>query len=107
MTTDTLLSGAPGLQPRPVVRRGPRHWLASFAAMLRFDVLAQRTWLPMFVLMQVLFGTGMAVIYGFWIGSMPSEAALYLVTGAPAIAVITSGLVFVPSMVSDRKLAGT
>lgn len=106
MTTGALVGGPGSVQPGPAVRWGARHWLASYAAMLHFDVLAQRTWLPMFLLMQVLFGTGMAIIYGFYIGSMPSEAAVYLVTGAPAIAVITTGLVFVPSMVSDRKAAG-
>jgi ABC-2 type transport system permease protein len=107
MTTVSLLGQAPGVQAGPAVRRGARYWLASYAAMLRFDVLAQRTWLPMFLLMQVLFGTGMAIIYGFYIGTMPIDAALYLVTGAPAIAVITTGMVFVPSMVDDRKAAGT
>ncbi|MGO9179859.1 MAG: ABC transporter permease [Candidatus Limnocylindrales bacterium] len=107
MTTDTLGDRASGLQPRPSLLRGGRYWLASYAAMLRFNVLDQRTWLSMLLLMQVLFGTGMAIIYGFYIGSMPSEAALYLVTGAPAIAAITTGMVFVPQMVGDRKATGT
>jgi len=66
----------------PAVGRGYRHWLASYLAMLRFDIASQRTWLPMFVLTQVLFGAGMAVIYGFYLGPMAPQEALFMVSGA-------------------------
>ena len=90
------------------IRRGPDHWLASYLAMLRFDIASQRTWLPMFILTQVLFGTGMAIIYGFYIGpGMAPEVALFIVSGAPALAAITAALIGVTSMVTERKLAGT
>jgi|GEM_PF-195111 len=89
------------------VRHGPRHWLGSYVAMLRFDLAAQRTWLPMFLVMQVMFGTGMAIIYGFYIGHMPVSAALFIVSGAPALAVITTGMVGVPTMVGERKMSGS
>jgi len=97
------------LGPLPAkVRRGPGHWLSSYLAMLRFDIASQRTWLPMFVLTQVLFGTGMAIIYGFYLGpSMSPAAALFIVSGAPALAVITGALIGVTSMVTERKAAGT
>lgn len=89
------------------VQRGPRYWLSRYAAMLRFDLAAQRNWLPMFVLMQILFGAGMAIIYGFYIGRMSREAALFIVTGAPALAVLTAGLIGVVMMVTERQQAGT
>jgi hypothetical protein len=86
--------------PLAGVRRGPGHWLSSYLAMLRFDIASQRTWLPMFLLTQVLFGTGMAIIYGFYLGpSMSPGAALVIVSGAPALGVITAGLIGVTSMV--------
>jgi ABC-2 type transport system permease protein len=87
-------------------RRGPGHWLSSYLAMLRFDIASQRTWLPMFVLTQVLFGAGMAIIYGFYLGRMSHQALLYVVSGAPALAVLTSGLIGVTTMVVERKEAG-
>ena len=57
------------------IRRGPRYWAGSYAAMLRFDFAAQRNWLPMFVLVQILFRAGMAIIYGFYIGHLSRDAA--------------------------------
>jgi ABC-2 type transport system permease protein len=89
------------------VRRGQRYWLESYLSMLRFDVASQRTTLPGFLIMQILFGVGMAIIYGFYIGQLSREAALFIVSGAPALAVIAVGIVAVPSMVTDRQTAGT
>lgn len=89
------------------VRRGVRYWTASYAAMLRFDLAAQRNWLPMFALMQVLFGAGMAIIYGFYIGHLSKDAALFIVSGSPALAVLTAGLIGVTMMVTERQQAGT
>jgi ABC-2 type transport system permease protein len=89
------------------VRRGPAHWASSYTAMLRFDLAAQRNWLPEFLLMQVMFGAGMAIIYGFYIGHLPPGAALYIVSGAPALAVMTAGILGVVMMVTERQMAGT
>jgi ABC-2 type transport system permease protein len=89
------------------VRRGMRYWAASYAAMLRFDFAAQRNWLPMFALMQILFGAGMAIIYGFYIGHLSRAAALFIVSGSPALAVLTAGLIGVVMMVAERQQAGS
>jgi ABC-2 type transport system permease protein len=89
------------------VRRGMRYWAASYAAMLRFDFAAQRNWLPMFALMQILFGAGMAIIYGFYIGHLSPAAALFIVSGSPALAVLTAGLIGVVMMVAERQQAGS
>lgn len=89
------------------IRRGASHWLSSYAAMLRFDLAAQRNWLPMFAVMQILFGAGMAIIYGFYIGHLPPGAALYIVSGSPALAVLTAGLIGVTMLVTQRQQAGT
>lgn len=89
------------------VRHGAGYWFSSYVAMLRFDTASQRTTLPMFLFMQILFGTGMAIIYGFYLGRMSTEVMLYVVSGAPALAVITTGMVGVPGVVGERKMAGT
>ncbi len=103
---DPAGSGLGALPSR--VRRGPDHWWSSYLAMLRFDIASQRTWLPMFIVTQVLFGTGMAIIYGFYIGPAMSPAvALFIVSGAPALAAIAAALIGVTTMVTERKIAGT
>jgi ABC-2 type transport system permease protein len=89
------------------IRRGARNWLSGYAAMLRFDLAAQRNWLPMFLLMQIMFGAGMAIIYGFYIGHLTRDAALFLVSSSPALAVLTAGLIGVVMMASERQQAGT
>jgi ABC-2 type transport system permease protein len=103
----TVRTGTAAPGAAAAIRRGPAHWLASYGAMLRFDLAAQRNWLPMFAVMQVLFGAGMAVIYGFYIGHLPPGAALYIVSGSPALAVMTAGLVGVTMLVTERQEAGT
>lgn len=107
MAVAVNLTGYESAAPPRHVQRGMRHWLSSYLAMLRFDIASQRTWLPMFLLTQIMFGTGMAIIYGFYIGHMPPQAALFIVSGAPALAVITAALIGVTSMVTERKMAGT
>lgn len=107
--TQTAVSvpGPAATVPPQAVRRGPRHWLSSYLTLLRFDVASQRSWLPMFLLTQVMFGAGMAIIYGFYLGVMAPQAALYIVTGAPTLALVTGTLIGVTTMVTERKLAGT
>lgn len=89
------------------IRHGPRAWLASYVAMLRFDFASQRTWLPAFLLQQVLFGAGMAIIYGFYLGHLSRAAALYIVSGTPALSVLTAGMIGVVMMVVDRQESGS
>jgi ABC-2 type transport system permease protein len=105
--TAVNLPGPAGTVLPQSVRSGPRHWWSSYLTLLRFDVASQRSWLPMFLLTQVMFGAGMAVIYGFYLGAMAPQAALYIVTGAPTLALVSGTLIGVTTMVTERKLAGT
>jgi ABC-2 type transport system permease protein len=108
MTVTTVNRPGPAAAVLPqAVRRGLRHWWSSYLALLRFDIASQRSWLPMFLLTQVMFGAGMAVIYGFYLGAMAPQAALYIVTGAPTLALVTGTLIGVTTMVTERQLAGT
>src|SRR5580765_5150109 len=62
--------------------------------------------LPMFVMIQVLLAVG--VIYGLalLVPNIDREAALYLATGAPTLALLLLGLNVVPQEVSQARLTG-
>ncbi len=88
-------------------RSGPRYWLHSYGAMLRFDFTGSREWLPAFLLVQTLMGAGMAIIYGFYLGRMTTPVATFVATGAPTLSIIPLGMALLPSLVSSHKLEGT
>lgn len=104
---------AAAVRPHPAppgwgtARTGPLRWLRSYGLMLRFDLSSYRQWLPSAVILQILMGAGMALIYGFYVPDLPRAGVLYLVTGAPALALIPLGLVFVPSLIATQRTAGT
>lgn len=97
--------------PSPLIRElrtGPRYWLHSYLAMLRYDVTAMRTLIPVFVLGQIVSGAGTAIMYGFFIpGELTLVAATWLATGAPSLALIPVGLVMVPAIIANQKAAQT
>ena len=89
------------------LRRGAPYWLAGLGAMLRFDLVSSREWLAVLFIVQVLMGAGMAIIYGFYLGDMPVQAATFVATGAPTLAVIPLGMTLSPQLVASRKIEGT
>jgi len=91
----------------PALRHGAAYWLAGYRGMLRFDLASAREWLIPFVLVQILMGAGMAIIYGFYLGDMPTAAATFVATGAPTLAVIPLGMALAPSLIAGRKVEGT
>lgn len=97
---------APAL-PHLALRRGPGYWLAGYRSMLRFDLASSRSWLAIFGVVQILMGAGMAIIYGFYLGEMPREAATFLATGAPTLALVPLGMAMLPSLIAVRKIEGT
>jgi len=97
----------PAVLAHPLLRRGPGYWLAGYRAMLRFDLASSRSWLATFGVVQILMGAGMAIIYGFYLGSMPRETATFLATGAPTLALIPLGMAMLPSAIAVHKIEGT
>ena len=97
---------APAIAPT-TLRRGAGYWLTGYRAMLRFDLASSRSWLLTFLIVQVLMGAGMALIYGFYLGDMPPEAATFLATGAPTLALIPLGMALLPSLIATHKIEGT
>jgi ABC-2 type transport system permease protein len=101
-------SSTPALAPlAPVTRAGPGYWLSSLWWMLRFDFGQARPWAATMVLVQVLMGSGMALMYGFFYPQVTPVIAAYIATGTPALALIPLGFVMLPGQVGQQKLAGT
>jgi ABC-2 type transport system permease protein len=83
-----------------------RHFWASYALLLRWDVLRRRRILPMIVIIQVALSVG--VVYGlaFLMPDIDGKSALYLSTGAPTLSMLILGLTVVPQEVAQSKLTG-
>lgn len=101
---------APAEAPSPVsaVRKGAGYWWRAYVMMLRFDLVGLRPLLIAVILIQILMSGGMAIIYGFYIGSgLDPGTALFIATGAPALALIPVGMALVPSVILQEKLDGS
>ena len=98
MTTATVV----GL---PTKREGVRHWLSSFWAMLKWQVIDMRLLLPLTVMVQALTGVGTVIGFGLLIPNMTYEMALFLSTGAVVVSLITVGVVMGPQLIAQQKAA--
>jgi ABC-2 type transport system permease protein len=96
------------VSPVSAVRRGPQRWWRSYVAMLSFDLVGLRVLIISVAIIQLLMSAGMAVIYGFYFGdALPPQAATFIVTGAPALALMPVGMALVPGIVLQQKLDGS
>jgi ABC-2 type transport system permease protein len=93
--------------PSTIVHRGLEYWLASYRAMLRFEVINLRVYLAIALLVQILMGAGMAIMYGFYLGDLSPRGQLWIVTGIPALAIFPIGFVVVPNVIIQHKLQDT
>lgn len=91
----------------PAVRGGPGYWLHGYRSMLRFEMTDLRLYLGLALVIQVLIGAGMAYMYGFYLGDLPPDARLFLVTGIPALALFPVGFVMVPNAIMLHKYRDT
>jgi ABC-2 type transport system permease protein len=85
---------------------GAGHWLRSYGRMLRFDLVAARSWLFFSAALQVLIGAGMGIIYGIYLPQVSPRTAQFIVTGVPTLALIPIGFVLLPSIIGQQKTAG-
>jgi ABC-2 type transport system permease protein len=84
-----------------------RSWLRSYLLMTSWELRNLRVYLPIALVVQVLIGGGMIVGFGFLIGELPAEVALYLVCGVTVVSMITIGMVMAPQLIAQQKMAGT
>ncbi len=81
--------------------------LRSYGLLVAWQALRLKTFLPLAIVVQALFAFGIVVGYPLLFPSLDSATVLYLATGAPAIALITMGLVAVPQIVAQAKTEGS
>ena len=80
---------------------------ASFSSLLRWQLSGIGTALPLIVVVQAMLAAGIVVGFGFVIPNITDATALFLSTGAPAMLLLTIGLVLVPQAVSRMRTDGT
>jgi ABC-2 type transport system permease protein len=95
---------APGV---PAKRVGMHNWLASYRAMLRWEIVGARLFLPLLVIVQILAGAGFVLGFGLLIPNLNDAAATYLSTGAVVMSLILIGLIVTPQIVAQQKMEGS
>jgi len=83
------------------------HTLRSYGLLIRWQTLRLQSFLPLAIVVQVLFAFGIVVGYPLLFPELDQMTVLFLATGAPAITLITMGLVALPQVVAQGKLEGT
>jgi ABC-2 type transport system permease protein len=81
--------------------------LRSYTLLVRWQALRLKGFLPLAIVVQALFAFGIVVGYPLLFPEIDRLTILFLATGAPAITLITMGLVALPQVVAQAKLEGT
>ena len=81
--------------------------LRSYTLLVRWQALRLKGFLPLAIVVQGLFALGIVIGYPLLFPEIDETTILFLATGAPAITLITMGLVAVPQVVAQAKTAGT
>jgi ABC-2 type transport system permease protein len=81
--------------------------LRSYTLLIQWQTLRLKAFLPLAIVVQVLFAFGIVVGYPLLFPEIDQLTVLFLATGAPAITLITMGLVALPQVVAQAKLEGT
>jgi ABC-2 type transport system permease protein len=81
--------------------------LPSYLLLVRWNALRLKEFLPLAIVVQGLFALGIVVGYPLLFPQIDELTILYLATGAPAITLITMGLVAVPQMVASARTEGS
>jgi ABC-2 type transport system permease protein len=81
--------------------------LRSYVLLVKWQALRMKMYLPIMIVVQALFALGIVIGYPLLFPQLDSTTILFLATGAPAITLITVGLVMVPQLVTQSKTEGT
>ena len=80
--------------------------LRSYLLLIRWQALRYRQLLPLMVIVQAALSFGIVAGYPLLFPELDQNTILFLATGAPAVALLTMGLVLVPQIVSGAKTEG-
>jgi ABC-2 type transport system permease protein len=81
--------------------------LRSYLLLVTWQAHRLRTFLPLAIVVQSLFAFGIVVGYPLLFPQIDQTTVLFLATGAPAITLITMGLVAVPQVVAQARTEGS
>jgi ABC-2 type transport system permease protein len=81
--------------------------MRAYTLLLQWRFRRTAATLPLIVVVQAAFAMGVVLGFPLLLPSLDAESVLYLTTGAPAIALISLGLVGVPQDVAQSKLDGS
>lgn len=81
--------------------------MRAYSLLLQWRFRRTAAALPLIVVVQAAFALGVVLGFPLLLPSLDAESVLYLITGAPAIALISLGLVGVPQDVSQAKIDGS
>ncbi|MGO9180005.1 MAG: ABC transporter permease [Candidatus Limnocylindrales bacterium] len=81
--------------------------LRSYGLLVTWQTLRLKSFLPLAMVVQALFAFGIVVGYPLLFPSVDRGTILFLATGAPAITLLSMGLVAVPQVVAQAKVEGT
>ncbi len=81
--------------------------LRSYGLLVAWQALRLKTFLPLAIIVQALFSFGIVIGYPLLFPSLDQTTIMYLATGAPAISLITMGLVAVPQVVAQARTEGS
>jgi ABC-2 type transport system permease protein len=81
--------------------------LHSYLLLIRWQALRYKLLLPLMMVVQGLLAFGIVAGYPLLFPALDKGTTLFLATGAPAITLLTMGLVLVPQMVASAKTEGS
>lgn len=81
--------------------------LRSYALLVTWQALRLKMYLPLAIAVQALFAFGIVVGYPLLFPELDQQTILFLATGAPAISLITMGLVAAPQVVAQARTEGS
>ncbi len=81
--------------------------LRSYWLLVVWEARSLRAFLPLAIVVQALFALGIVVGYPLLFPELDRSTILFLATGAPAITLITMGVVAVPQVVAQGKTDGS
>ena len=81
--------------------------LRSYRLLVTWQTLRLKSFLPLAIVVQAMFAFGIVVGYPLLFPQIDELTLLFLATGAPAVTLITMGLVALPQVVARAKLEGT
>lgn len=81
--------------------------LRSYRLLVTWRIRSMKGFLPLAIVVQALFAFGIVAGYPLLFPAIDRTTVLFLATGAPAITLITMGLVAVPQLVAQAKTEGS